>query len=196
MADEDKEKLDSTSEPSEEETLELPANEGDTSTDEGDKPKEEDTVEALKAKNASLFARAKKAEGFIQQPDGSWVKPPKQEKKEPDGNIHGQVSATDPAEITFTSRMAARGLSDDEIDERIQRARTIAKGSGVSLSEAFKDPMFVAFQSLRDEELKKERAKLGGTKGSSQERKPSFDTGLTPEGTKAHKEQWKEALAK
>ena len=41
-----------------------------------------DDVEALKEQNRQLFARAKKAEGFVLQ-DGKWLKPKAEVKAEP-----------------------------------------------------------------------------------------------------------------
>lgn len=93
--------------------------------------------------------------------------------------------SSDPDEL----KLIARGLSDEEIDQ----AKIIAKGNGVSLLEAIKNPLFVLFQSNLKEEQKREKAKLGASSGSGQ---GQDDTGITVKpGTTVdeHKDIWKKA---
>jgi uncharacterized iron-regulated protein len=61
-------------------------------------------------------------------------------------------------------KLIARGLSDEEIEQ----AKVVAKGKGVSLTEAIKDPLFTTFQERIKEEKRKEDAKLGATRGSGE----------------------------
>lgn len=61
-------------------------------------------------------------------------------------------------------KLIARGLSDEEIDQ----AKVIAKGKGVALTEAIKDPLFITYQEKMKEDKRKEDAKLGGTRGSGE----------------------------
>ena len=97
------------------------------------------------------------------------------------------VQTNSPATVPEELKLIARGLSDEEIDP----AKVISKGKGVSLSEALKDPLFVAFQEKRTEERKKEDAKLGASKGSNSS-STSVDTSkMTRE---EHMKYWKESL--
>lgn len=61
-------------------------------------------------------------------------------------------------------RLLAKGLSDDEIAE----AKSIAKGKDISLTEAIKTRTFQLFQEDLKEQERKEKAKLGASKGSTQ----------------------------
>lgn len=91
---------------------------------------------------------------------------------------------SDPEEI----KLIARGLSDQEIDE----AKSIAKGKGISLSDAVKTPIFKLFQDNIKEEERKERAKLGASAGSNREGESEITVkpGTT---TDEHKKIWKTA---
>jgi len=150
---------------------------------------DDEDVETLKENNRKLFARAKKAEGFVQDKEGNWVKKPKTAPKPADNASGGDGKNQPPAEnsdpfFNDELRLTARGFSDEEI----AKARVIAKGAGVSLLEAIKDPMFVQFQEGLREADKKEKAKLGASRGSGQhEDKPKFRTGMTRE---EHKAAW------
>lgn len=81
-------------------------------------------------------------------------------------------------------KLIAKGLSDEEIDH----AKVIAKGRGVNLAEALKDPMFTAFQKEQKEQARKEAAKLGASKGSGRVDTETFRPGMTQE---EHKALWK-----
>lgn len=69
---------------------------------------------------------------------------------------------TNNPELSDELKLIARGLSDEEID----KAKVIARGTGVSLIEAIKDPLFTTFQEKLKEEQKKADAKLGASRGS------------------------------
>lgn len=81
--------------------------------------------------------------------------------------------ATEAPQITTSPQLSdelkliARGLSDEEID----KAKVIAKGTGVSLTEAIKDPLFELFQAKVKEDKKKADAKLGASRGSGETEK-------------------------
>lgn len=95
----------------------------------------------------------------------------------------------DPEEL----RLIAKGLSDEEIDH----AKVISKGKEITLTEALKDPMFVAFQKELQETARKEKAKLGASKGSdTEEDSKTFDTGLGKEGEEKHRQAWNKARGK
>jgi hypothetical protein len=141
--------------------------ETDTLNEESVASTETEDVAALKAQLAQereakqkMFIRAKEAEGFRRErgPDGNvrWVKKeisqPIVNNKPPEDNISEEL------------RLIARGLSDEDIDT----AKVISKGQGISLQEAIKSSLFKAHQTVRDEEAKKESARLGASKGSGQ----------------------------
>lgn len=175
MADEANEELDSTNQETEEvlNTEEVEETVADTDTEDTDK---------LRESNKRLFERAKKAEALV-----------KELKSKPEAkSINTQTESVASDEL----RLIARGLSDEEIEQ----AKAIAKGKGVPLMESLKDPMFQAYQKDLREQEKKEKAKLGASKGSGQ---ADPEKGFTPdihkpidEQTDEHKDAWKKALGK
>lgn len=159
------------------ETVDSPNDTGDepvqTPADDGAKSPEA-TIKHLQEQNAKLFERAKKAEGFVKDEDGNWVKKPEpvvQPKPEP------KPQSTPPTVSPEELRLIAHGMSDEEIEQ----VKVIAKGKGVTLPEALKDPLFVAFQKDFQEQKKKEEAKLGASKGSDEATKDEVKSGLTRE---------------
>jgi hypothetical protein len=151
-----------------------------SNTGEEDTGSVEDT-EAVKAKladalqaKAELTARAKKAEEEL-----------KTLKAQP------QPKQTNDPQLTDELKLIARGLSD----EAIEQAKVIAKGKGISLTEAVKDPTFLIIQKDLDERERKEKAKLGASKGSgeSETEVKGFQSGSTRE---EHMEAWKKARGK
>lgn len=152
-------------------TLENGAEDGADTTD------KEETVEELKArleietsKNAKLFARAKKAEGFIEQSDGTWLKKPEAK------DIKPELISSDPIEVA-TLANSLRNLSPEEIDF----AKKIAKGGDISLLEALKTDEFQIIHKAKVVERKKENAKLGASKGSGQNESNEMRSGMTKE---------------
>ena len=117
------------------EVLETP--EADPIVPETEEP--EETVESLKEKNAQLFARAKKAEGF-ELIEGKWVKTKPVEKAKP--TI--KKSEADLSSKDLYALMQAQ-VPEDDVDE-VQRT---AKALGVSVSEALKDPVTKAILERR-----------------------------------------------
>jgi hypothetical protein len=101
---------------------------------------------ALKAK-AELTARAKKAEEELKS-----LKAKPQDNKPNDPQLSDEL------------KLIARGLSD----EAIEKAKIIAKGRGIPLTEAIKDPDFLIIKADLDEKEKREKAKLGASKGSGE----------------------------
>jgi hypothetical protein len=125
----------------------------------------EETIDAekedLRKAKAQLTARAKKAEEEL-----------KALKAKPQTNIN------DP-QLSEELKLIARGLSDEEIEQ----AKVIAKGKGIPLTEAIKDPLFVVYQDDFKEKQRKEKAKLGASKGSgeTQEEVTGLQSGSTRE---------------
>ena len=140
-----------------EEEIQDVATDTDVEVDEATNSNEEvqEDTEALKAKlevaeeaKRQITARAKKAEEKI-----------KILEARPQENI----KPNDP-QLTEELKLIARGLSDEEIEQ----AKVIAKGKGIVLTEAVKDPLFVIYQGDLKDKQRKEKAKLGASKGSGE----------------------------
>lgn len=125
----------------------------------------EETVDAekeeLRRAKAQLTARAKKAEEEL-----------KALKAKP------QVNTNNDPQLSDELKLIARGLSDEEIEQ----AKVIAKGTDKSLAEAIKNPLFLTFQADLKEKERKEKAKLGASKGSGETKEEV--TGLQPGSTR------------
>lgn len=107
-------------------------------------------LEKQRKANLDILARTRKAEAEL--------KKLKAEQAQPHINNDPQLSDE--------LKLIARGLSDEEIDQ----AKVIAKGKGVVLAEAIKDPLFLSYQATLKEQARKEKAKLGASKGSGESR--------------------------
>jgi hypothetical protein len=128
---------------------------------------------AEKAKS-QILARAKKAEEEL-----------KALKANP------QVKQNNDPQLAEELKLIARGLSDEEIEQ----AKIVAKGTGQSLQEAIKNPLFTIFQKDLKEKQKREDVKLGASKGSgeSEEIIKGTESGSSRE---EHMEAFKKALGK
>jgi hypothetical protein len=144
MPEEDKDVAEDTSSDVEEAT---------DSNEDGEEAQEQpEDTEALKAEaeKAKQFARqatarAKKAEEEL-----------KALKAKPPINSDPQLSDE--------LKLIARGLSDEEIEQ----AKIVAKGKAIPLTEAIKDPLFLSYQGDLKERERKEKAKLGASRGSGE----------------------------
>lgn len=123
-------------------------------TNSNENSEQEDTV-ALKEKldkaeqaKSQLTARAKKAEQELKALKEA-TPPLKQDPQ-----------------LSDELKLIARGLSDEEIEQ----AKVVAKGKGIVLTEAIKDPLFLSYQATLKEQERKEKAKLGASKGSGESR--------------------------
>ena len=126
----------------------------------------EDTVdlaeelERAREANRSINARARKAEAEL-----------KELRKAQAPHINSDPQLSDEL------KLIARGLSDEEIEQ----AKVVAKGRGITLTEAIKDPLFLAIQNDLKEKKRKEDAKLGASKGSGESQD---DTLIKPDMTR------------
>jgi len=130
-------------------------------------------LEAAEKAKSQLTARAKKAEEEL-----------KTLKAKP------QETNNDP-QFQDELKLVARGLSDEEIEQ----AKVIARGKGIALTEAVKDPLFLTYQADLKEKERKEKAKLGASKGSGegQEDEPEVKPGMTRD---EHQEKFKKIVGK
>jgi hypothetical protein len=149
--------------------------EGEEATNSNDNSEQEDTVdlqvelEKERLAKSQILARAKKAE---------------QELKDLKAN---PPLKQDP-QLSDELKLIARGLSDEEID----KAKVVAKGLGISLPDAIKDPLFLSYQATLKEKERKEKAKLGASKGSGE----SQDDTLIKQGMTRdeHQEAFKKVM--
>jgi hypothetical protein len=79
-------------------------------------------------------------------------------------------------------------IAKGEDEEVIDKAKVLAKGSGISLKEALADPMIVAFKEKKTEEAKSKAAQLGGSGRSMAKSEQIIKPGMDRD---AHKEAWK-----
>jgi len=122
--------------------------------------------------NKKLFERAKKAESELKALKAR-------------GDTQKTINNS-PVELAEELKLIAKGLSDEEIEQ----AKIIAKGTGTTLNEALKTPLFTSFQNDLKEKQRKEKAKLGASRGSGQtETDKGFRSGMTRE---EHMALWKE----
>lgn len=122
-----------------------------------------------------LWARAKKAE----EKERDLKKEIAALKAEKEDKIKKQQ---DPPPANEELRLIAKGFSDEEIEE----AKAIAKGKDIPLSEAIKTKTFLLFQEDIKETQRKEKAKLGASKGSGQSAEETLiKPGMSKEDHKA-----------
>lgn len=121
----------------------------------------QERLEAAEKAKSQLTARAKKAEEEL-----------KALKAKPQVNINNN----DP-QLIDELFLVADGLKRDELEQ----AKVIARGKGISLTEAIKDPLFTIYQEDFRKKEKREYAKLGASKGSgeTQEEVTGLQSGST-----------------
>ena len=142
---------------------------------------EEVDVEALKEQNKKLFERAKRAEGFIQDKDGNWVKKSKPEVKE------APVNESKLTEVSLTPKdylaLTENGVKAEEY-ERVLELSTLLKKP---VFETLKDS--TAQQILKSEGEERATAKATATSVTARKSGKSgkeivldnFDKGKLPE---------------
>jgi hypothetical protein len=112
-------------------------------------------TEEVRDKN---YARMKKAEGFVQDKDGKWVKPEKQVEK-PKTTEQGAPAATDDNISTKDAMALMNAKVTDEED--IDKVAKFAKLNGLTIREALKDSVVVAI--LADSAEKRRTANATNT---------------------------------
>lgn len=122
---------------------------------------------------SQILARAKKAEEEL--------------KKLKETSPEPHISNQDPY---FADEL--RLISQSVRGEAILKAKIIAKGSGITLMDAIKDPAVVAYIKDMDEYDRKEKAKLGASKGSGESQDESD---IKPEMTREdHQKAFKKIM--
>lgn len=178
MSEQDLELNDSLTVPSEEDANTEVSQETDIDAD-APSDKAEDDIEALKEANRRLFARAKKAEGFVLK-DGKWVKKDSAPEEKPKPKSINRQSGIDEQSVDEKILRATKGYDD----EAIEQLKAIARGKDTSLLGAEQDDLFKLYLNSAEVQKKREAAQIGASKGSGTvvEKSVDFnDPNLSPE---------------
>lgn len=130
------------------------------------------------------YERAKTAEAEVKVLKAKLADKEKAEAKVDTPSTNAETLSTE--EFAKEVRLLAT-LSDEEIAE----ARDISKGKDIPLEKALKTKAFLAFQKELKDEQRKEKAKLGSSKGSQVQQETEI--GSLPRDE--HKEKVKEMMA-
>lgn len=183
MANENDEAVDSTNnETDQAENLETTAEE----TAEETLPETED-VEALKEKNRQLFARAKKAEGFVLK-DGKWIKkekPPVEKKPE-------AKDATSEYLTKEEAVLIAKGIDLEDLEQ----LKLIQKATGKSLKEASESPLYQGYTKQKEAETKRQKAQLGASRGGGGRSGDEEKLNKPNLSTDEHRAIWEKEMSK
>ncbi len=123
-------------------------------------------VEKLQETNKKLYARLKVAEAKLKTAP-KVIQPIKKELNSNSEN--------------YLTREEAILIAKGEDEVSLAKLKAIAKGSNVSLLEAQKDEMFIAWKDKQEVENKKSKGKLGASKGSGSQRPEKSVAEMTPE---------------
>jgi hypothetical protein len=122
-------------------------------------------LEAMKKQNAKLFERAKRAEGFEKQSDGSWVKKTKpQEEKPVQKNNISDKETVSPTDILDSDEFSLyrEGYTNDEI-------KLIMRNGGRKALSDDKSPLVLGLQVAREQRKAEEASSnTSGTAGQSE----------------------------
>lgn len=116
-------------EESTDENTEESENESEDTSDESNEESNEESQDEYTEREKQLYARLKKAEGFVQDENGKWVKPTKKPVKKT------EKKSDAPDEVTL-SRLEVRGVMEQEDQDYVLR---FAKNEGISPIEALND---------------------------------------------------------
>jgi hypothetical protein len=164
---------------------------------------ETDDVDVLKEKNRQLFARAKKAEGFVLK-DGNWVKKVEQKLTEKPKENPPIIRLQDEdfqkkVGDTVIATLEKRDLDSLDYPEEIKKEISdYAKFKGISVKQASKAthivPLIEQYEKAKatDEATISRTNKTGGTTKYSPDEPPDVDMS-TPEGKKAYEEWFEQA---
>lgn len=133
-------------------------NEDDSSDDSHeDSVDESEEVEKLKEQNKKLFERAKKAEGYVKDENGNWVK--KESKSTSNSKPEPKAQKIEITPMDTIALMDAKVTNSDDINEVLDYARF----KNISVSEALKSN--VVKTTLADLAEKRATANATSTKG-------------------------------
>lgn len=114
---------------------------------------------ALEEQNKKLFARAKRAEGFTQLSDGSWVK-----KEKPQTIIKEESQKLNPLDILRDDafKLYREGYEEEDIE-------LILKNGGRKILEDKGNALTLGLQAKREQRLAEQAANQTNTSGGSSE---------------------------
>jgi hypothetical protein len=113
-------------------------------------------IAALEEQNRKLFERAKKAEGFVKDSEGNWVK-----KEKPQQNITN-TQIPKPSEILRSDefRLHRQGYTEDEIE-------IIMQNGGAKVLENKNHPLVLGLQRTREQRQAEEASQINDRSGLS-----------------------------
>ncbi len=144
---------------------------------------EEDKVTRLQEKKAELFKQefatvTKKVADGTELANNYKIRAEKAEQEAKKTPPEPPINKPNDQQLPEELKLIARGLTD----EAIEQAKVIAKGKDIPLTEAIKDPLFTIYQQDAEVKAKKEKAKLGASKGSGETpSKSGVKSGMTRE---------------
>lgn len=150
----------------------------------GKKKTTEKTPEELQQIADDQRKRAEKAESDLKALKKANKEKEDADKPEDANKEKPNAQTSDPVEVAKLAN-ALNGLSD----EAITQLTLVAKAKGISLAEAKSDPLFTAWHDQVQEAAKKEKAKRGAARGSSQGEEDKAVEGLAPDIHKPLDEQ-------
>lgn len=121
----------------------------------------DERIAALEEQNKKLFARTKKAEGFVQDESGNWVKKETPPAKAP---ISEKVEVQKPSDILRSPEFVLHreGYNEDEID-------LIMRNGGRDILKDDKNPIAIGLRVAREQRIAEDASsKLGATSGQTE----------------------------
>lgn len=153
----------------------------------------EEVASAYSAKNRQLFGRLTEAETATAQAKANEAKAKSDLEaatKKPETPPTPPVPPTTDQPTPEELYLIAGGLSKEEVEQ----AKKVAKVEGVSLTDALKTELFLAWQNAHKAKLAQDAAKLPGSRGSAQNVPVE---GIKPGQTREeHLEVWKRTVGK
>lgn len=149
--------------------------------------------------NSQLFARTKRAEGFVQGEDGKWVKKPVEQPKALEKKPETPVAVD--VDKLLDEKLEKRELEALDLSDTLKKeVQNYAKLSGVSVKKALSSE-YIQFMVAKEEKAQNaENASLGGGKRGAakkdySEMNPNDFDFTTPEG-RAEFKKWEEVMRK
>lgn len=115
---------------------------GDDNQQNDSDPTAEDRVAQLEEQNRKLFERAKKAEGFVKDSEGNWVKKEKPQTQ----NINNTQAQVKPLDILRSDEMKLHRMGYDE-----EEIVLIMNNGGAKILENKTHPLVLGLQTSREQ---------------------------------------------
>jgi hypothetical protein len=132
-----------------------------------------------------LYARAKKAEAEARALKAQLKAKAEAKKEEAPKKINQNSDSISREEVVLMTQ----GFDDEDLT----KLGVIAKGLGITLTEAKSDPMFEAYLDKKKAEIKKKKAAMGASKGSGATQQDGIDFNR-PMTDEEHKAAWKKKM--